>query len=97
MLLAVSTVLGLLVYPNSPARIAAMLALTAVGAGWIAWMVTLHPGRRERTAVAAVYYVGLMAILGALIAVNPLYGFAAMIGYVHASCFRPRGGSSGSA
>ncbi|OLT28042.1 hypothetical protein BJF79_42110 [Actinomadura sp. CNU-125] len=83
-LLAISTVLGLLVYPNSPGGIAAMLGLTALGAGWIAWMVTLHPGWRDRTRLAAVYYVGLLTILGALIAVNPLYGFAAMIGYVHA-------------
>lgn len=83
-LLAVSTVLGLLIYPNPPARIAVMLLLTAAGAGWIAWMVTLRPDRQERTARAAVYYVGLLAILGTLIAINPLYGFAAMIGYVHA-------------
>ncbi|MBE1537497.1 sensor histidine kinase [Actinomadura algeriensis] len=83
-LLGISTVLGLLVYPNSPGGIAAMLGLTALGAGWIAWMVTLHPGWRDRANLAVLYYVGLLAILGALIAVNPLYGFAAMVGYVHA-------------
>ncbi|WP_233617527.1 sensor histidine kinase [Actinomadura sp. WAC 06369] len=83
-LLGISTLLGLLVYPNTPAGIAAMLGLTALAAGWIAWMVTLHPRWRERTVLAAVYYTGLLAVLGALIAVNPLYGFAVMVGYVHA-------------
>ncbi|MQY07739.1 sensor histidine kinase [Actinomadura macrotermitis] len=82
--LTISTVLALLVDHGSAGRDLAMVGLTAAAHGWIAWMVTLHPRWRERARLAACYYLVLLGLLGSLVALNPMYGFAVLTGYVHA-------------
>ncbi|MFC6886484.1 MULTISPECIES: sensor histidine kinase [Actinomadura] len=88
--LAFATVLALLVDHRSAPRTAAVAGLSAATALWVWCLVTRRPGLAHRTAPGVAYFAGLLALLGGLIALNPLFGFAMITGYVHA--FRlPRG------
>lgn len=60
------------------------LALSAVAAAWILWMVTLHPAWVERRGLMAVFFVGLLALMAALVIRQPLYGFFAWSGFLFA-------------
>ncbi len=60
------------------------LALSASAAAWILWMVTLHPAWIERRALMAVFFVGLLALMTALVVRQPLYGFFAWSGFLFA-------------
>lgn len=51
---------------------------------WIFWWVTLHPGWRDRRPLMVVYYAGLVAFIAALVLRDPLFGFFAFAGYLHA-------------
>jgi len=83
--LAVSTVLAWVAAPHLPGPpLPGTLALAGLAAAWMLWMVTLHPDWAERRALMAVYFVGLIALIAALIARSPLFGFFAFAGYLHA-------------
>ncbi|HEU4423737.1 MAG TPA: sensor histidine kinase [Pilimelia sp.] len=83
--LAVSTVLAWVAAPHLPGPpLAGTLALAGVAAVWMLWMVTLHPDWADRRVLMAVYFVGLVALITALIARSPLFGFFAFAGYLHA-------------
>jgi len=82
--LTLATGLAVLADHDSWAHILAMLGLTGVTLAWIAWMVTLHPGWRDRPLVATFYFVLLILMLGGLIAFSPMYGFGVITGYTHA-------------
>jgi signal transduction histidine kinase len=56
----------------------------------VTWIVTLHPARVERPRVAGPYYVVLLTLIGALISMNGMYGFAIITGYMHAFYLGPR-------
>lgn len=58
------------------------LALVAVTAGWMLWMVTLHPGWQPRRAWMVVYFVVLLVLITALIWRSPLFAFFAWTGYL---------------
>ena len=61
------------------------LALAGLAAVWMLWMVTLHPDwARRRPVLRAVYYVGLQILIAAMVIRNPLFGFFAFTGYIHA-------------
>jgi len=67
------------------------IGLSLLALVWVGWFFTLHPGWRERRGLMAGYYVGLLLIAAALIAVSPWYGIFAFIGYIHAfECLRGR-------
>lgn len=63
---------------------AGTLALAGLAAVWMLWMVTLHPGWTARPVPRTVYYVGLQIIIAALVIRNPIFGFFAFTGYIHA-------------
>lgn len=60
------------------------LALAATAAAWILWMVTLHPAWTERPALMAVFFVGLVGLMAALVLRQPHYGFFAWSGILFA-------------
>ncbi|MDL4819554.1 sensor histidine kinase [Actinomadura opuntiae] len=89
--LALATALALLSDHESAGRVALQLGLSAATAGWIAWMATLHPQWPDRPRVpVGIYYPVLICLLGTLISLNPMYGFAIITGYVHAFYLNPR-------
>jgi signal transduction histidine kinase len=60
------------------------LALCALAAGWMLWMVTLHPAWRERQGLMAVFVTVLILILAVLVVRDPWFGLLSPIGYVYA-------------
>ncbi|GAA0282401.1 sensor histidine kinase [Actinomadura nitritigenes] len=88
--LGLATALGLLVDHGSPGRIALQLGLSGAAVAWVTWFAVLHPDRLERPRVAGAYFVVLIGLIGALISVNGMYGFAIITGYMHAFWLGPR-------
>ncbi|MGI5327822.1 sensor histidine kinase [Actinomadura nitritigenes] len=88
--LGLATALGLLVDHGTPGRIALQLGLSAAAVAWVTWLAVLHPDRLERPRVAGAYYVVLIILIGALISMNGMYGFAIITGYMHAFWLGPR-------
>jgi hypothetical protein len=83
--LAVSVVLAWAASPFIPsAPLPGTLLVAGVAAGWMLWMVTLHPAWQDRRLVMAGYYIVLIGLIALLIARNPLFGFLASTGYLHA-------------
>jgi signal transduction histidine kinase len=83
--LAIATLISLLqplwdMAVNAP--LAAGVSLAALI--WITWFFTLHPQWRERRRLMGGYYLGLLAIATALVAISPWYGIFAFVGYIHA-------------
>jgi signal transduction histidine kinase len=82
--LAASTLLTLLapaVVAHAPFPVT--LAVAAVAAGWMLWFVTLHPGWHERDRLMAVFFAGLLLLMGFLVYCNALFGFFAWSGYLY--------------
>ncbi|CAA9571065.1 MAG: hypothetical protein AVDCRST_MAG88-2334, partial [uncultured Thermomicrobiales bacterium] len=65
------------------------LGLVGLAAGWMVWMVTLHPAWARRRAVMTVYCAGLLALIAALIGRSPWFGLFAFTGYLHSWAFLP--------
>ena len=82
--LAMATFLAVASTRSFPASIPVTLGIAAGVGLWMLWWFTLHPQWEQRPALMAVYYVGLLAFIVVLVARNPLYGFFAFMGYVHA-------------
>jgi signal transduction histidine kinase len=74
-----------------PSRRLGTLAIAAAAAGWMLWMVTLHPAWTTRPGLMGGYYVGLVAFSAVLVLRSPLFGFFAFTGYVHALRLLPGG------
>jgi len=51
------------------------LVLSALVAGWMLGMFTLHPGWRDRPRRMAVFYAGLVVLSAALVIMAPWFGF----------------------
>ncbi|HEU5031239.1 MAG TPA: sensor histidine kinase [Spirillospora sp.] len=88
--LGLATALGLLVDHGSPGRIALQAGLSGAAIALVTYMAVLHRDRLERPRVAGAYYVVLLSLIGALIAMNGMYGFAIITGYMHAFWLGPR-------
>jgi signal transduction histidine kinase len=57
------------------------LALCAGLAGWLLWMITLHPGWRTRPEIMGLFMAGLIALMAVLVVRDPWFGFFAIAGY----------------
>jgi signal transduction histidine kinase len=66
---------------SSPASLIIDLALCAAAAGWLLWMITLHPAWRERPRVMAVFLAVLLTIMAVLVVRDPWFGCFAPAGY----------------
>jgi signal transduction histidine kinase len=60
------------------------IALVGAAALWMLWWVTLHPAWRGRRTLMVFYYAGLVVFIAALVVRDPLFGFFAFAGYLHA-------------
>jgi signal transduction histidine kinase len=58
--------------------------LSLLAAGWIWWMVTVHPENTGRPALMVVYYVGLTVLSALLVVRAPWFGIFAWSGYLQA-------------
>jgi signal transduction histidine kinase len=56
--------------------------VVAATVGWLLWMITLHPQWRDRPRVMALFFVGLLVLIGLLIWCHPFFGFFAWSGYL---------------
>jgi signal transduction histidine kinase len=86
-LLAVSTLLasmaGDLIEHRTGAYRLGTLAVALVAAGWMLWMVTLHPSWAGRRRLMATYCAGLLVLLAVLVTRSPWFGLFALTGYIH--------------
>ncbi|MBS2537578.1 sensor histidine kinase [Catenulispora sp. NF23] len=86
--LAISVPLALIVGPKTTAFYAVAVGVSTVAALWLLWGMPLWMQEaRDRAPVGwrpVVYYVGLLALVGTLVVISPLFGFFAVIGYLHA-------------
>jgi signal transduction histidine kinase len=90
LLLAVSVVVTLLLPVFGVAvRLVPVFGLSAAAALWVLWFHTLHPEWHRNRPLMGLYYVGLAALIAALVAIAPWYGFFAFIGYPHAFEYLP--------
>jgi signal transduction histidine kinase len=82
--LAASTVLVLIIGDASMtgARLAITFAVVLATAGWLLWMVVLHPEWEQRPRRMAVFFVVELVLIGLLVLCHPLYGFFAWTGYL---------------
>ena len=58
------------------------VGLTALAAGWLLWMATLHPHWLERPRTLTIFFVGMLVIAGALVLTSGWYGIFAWSGYL---------------
>jgi len=58
------------------------LVVAAVAAGWLLWMVTLHPQWVDRPRVMVVFFAGLLVLIALLVWCHPFFGFFAWSGYL---------------
>jgi signal transduction histidine kinase len=63
--------------------LAVSFAVSGLTAAWLLWFTTLHPQWEDRRRTMAVYFVGLIVLIAALVWTNPLYGFFAWTGYLN--------------
>ena len=52
-------------------------------AGWLTWWVTMHPQWETRRLLMAVFFAGLLVLIGLLVWRSPLFGFFAWSGYLY--------------
>ncbi|GAA3391933.1 sensor histidine kinase [Cryptosporangium minutisporangium] len=81
--LAVGTVLFLAVGSGDARSTVITLGLLLTTIAWITGLATLNPHAREPGPLMAVYFVGLLLLLGVLIWRSPWFGFGMVVGYVH--------------
>lgn len=83
-MLGVSVLLTLFVTTDAPQTTRFLLLVAAITAGWMLWMFTLHPTWRDRPAVMAAFFVGLVALMAVLVVQGPWFGFFTFTGYFYA-------------
>ena len=81
--LAVSLALVLALGPYTLTHLGPACALSAGAALWLRFMDVPYPTPPGGRGRAIVFYVGLMAFIGALVLVNPIFGFFGFTGYLH--------------
>jgi signal transduction histidine kinase len=86
-LLAVSTLLASmadeLIEHRTAAHRLGTLGVALLAAGWMLWMVTLHPSWAGRRRLMALYCAGLLVLLAVLVTRSPWFGLFALTGYLH--------------
>jgi signal transduction histidine kinase len=70
--------------PVSRPALPAALILSATVAAWILWVFALHPSWRDRRGIMTVFLVVLLALTGALVTIDPWFGFFAFTCYFYA-------------
>jgi signal transduction histidine kinase len=81
--LAISTLLAFVI-PWPTRLLGLQLAVVGAAALWMLWLVTLHPTWADNRPLMVAYFVGLLGAITTLVVLNPLYGFFAFAGYLHA-------------
>ncbi len=87
LLLAVPLILYALTQSPSAGAFAITAAIAVAATAWITWMVTLHPGWKERPGLMWVYFIGLVAFIVALTARSPWFAFFSWFGFIEAFRF----------
>jgi signal transduction histidine kinase len=67
--------------PDLNGPVGVVVALSAVTAAWMLWWTALHPAWRDRSNLMKAYFVGLVALMAALVVLAPWYGFFTFTGY----------------
>ena len=80
--LAVSLALSLLIGPDSRGRVGLMLGLSAAAVVWLTTMRVPFDEREEHKAKCSVFYVGQLALIAALILLNPFFAVFGFTGYL---------------
>ncbi|MCW2917349.1 MAG: histidine kinase [Actinomycetia bacterium] len=93
-LLAISVVVTL-IQPAQWRPLLITVGLAVLAAGWIGWLVTLHPEWTGRPALMVVYFVGLSVLSALLVVRAPWFGIFAWSGYLHAAHLPGRGKMAG--
>ena len=88
-LLALLALFTVVIKRSAPGALLIDLILCAVAAAWMLWMVTLHPGWRDRTPVMAVFFTVFVAIMAVLVIRDPWFGFLTPAGYLYAFTLLP--------
>ncbi len=83
-LLAVLAAFTVVLKHDQPASLRIDLALCALAAAWMLWMVSLHPAWRSRPPVMAVFLAGLIVIMMVLVLRDSWFGFFTAAGYLYA-------------
>lgn len=91
LLLLLST--GAALFFESSGRLYGLLALSALAAGWLPWLLSVHPSRTERPGRAVVFYIGLSAISTVLVSISSAFTLFASVGYPYAIALFPAGWS----
>jgi len=81
--LAISTLLAFVI-PWPTRLLGLQLAVVGAAALWMLWLVTLHPTWADNRPLMVAYFLGLLGAITTLVVLNPLYGFFAFAGYLHA-------------
>jgi signal transduction histidine kinase len=68
----------------TPGSLLIDLALCALAAAWMLWMITLHPAWRTRRSAMAVFLAGLIVIMAVLVVRDPWFGLFTPAGYFYA-------------
>ncbi len=84
-LLALSTVLSLIFWNGQPtAQFFLGAGLVVLAAGWMLWMVDLHPAWKGRPRLMRLFFAGLLTLMAALVLHDSWFGFYVIDGYVYA-------------
>lgn len=59
------------------------LGVVGLAAGWMLWMVTLHPSWVGRRRLMALYCAGLLVLIAVLVTRSPWFGLFSLTGYLH--------------
>jgi signal transduction histidine kinase len=65
------------------ASTAVILTLVAAALGWILWWVTLHPQWQHDRRRMAIFFIGLVVLIYALVWSSSVFGFFAWTGYLY--------------
>ena len=88
-MLALSAVLTVFIRDSKQESFLLDLALCGLAAVWMLCLYTLVPTWRERPAVRAVFFTGLIAIMTVLVIRDPWFGFFTFTGYFFAVSLPP--------
>jgi len=80
--IAVSLGLSLLIGPDGRDRVALMVGLSVAAVVWLLTMRVPFEERNEHEAKCSVFYIGLLALIAALILINPFFAVFGFSGYL---------------
>jgi signal transduction histidine kinase len=83
-LLAILAAVTVVAKHQEPDALLVDLALCALTAAWICWMITLHPAWLDRPRVVTVFFTVLVVLTAVLVVRDPWFGCFTPAGYVYA-------------